>query len=470
MVELRNYQKEVFSNLLKNYDKNNCIQMPTGTGKSRIIECELNYNLALKQRVMVLVPKQQLTHNISRLNSYAITEAYSGHAPDLEKPVLCTTFQSALKYVELFKPDRIINDETHRVKKGGQWDRAMRRAGVPITGYTATPNRLDGQSLHFWYKNLISSHQTKWFIDNQYLAPFKLYTSKAPLFNEPTDSLDLQEKIFIPEIGETIGHWYDVAYGKKTIVFATTIRHAELMGQAFNAIGVTTSVLSHNTHPYHRQTIFNAFKRGSITVLINVELFTEGIDVPDCECVVLTRFTYSTALYLQMVGRVLRYFQDKVAIVLDIANNCFYHGAPDTPFFWSLEGQENIGLKSNQLSLYHRCEHCNSILTHKKHVLFYSDLCCLECKKVNVDVEPFQPKSNKAILHKTFNVGELHELNDTQITEVTRLLRKKKGRPFQETMNAIMALDVPNQIKRKTLLANGFKINDIDFYFDDNDE
>lgn len=467
-MTLRPYQIEALSNRLKNSHKNYCIQAPTGTGKSKIIEAELNYNLNLNKKTLVLVPKQELTTNIERYNPDTITKAFSGYVPNLEKPILCCTYQSAMKYLDKFQPDHIISDECHHIKKGGLWARVLKKANVPHTGYTATPNRLDGQGLYHWFRDLHTSPQIKWFIENQYLSPFKLFTSKAPSFNESTDALDVQESIFIPEVKHTVERWCDVAYGTKTIVFATTIKHCELLCKAFQAIGVSAATLSHETPLRERNRVFSAFKRGDITVLVNVALFTEGVDVPDCETVVLSRFTYSTALFLQMVGRVFRYLLGKVSLVLDLANNSYYHGAPDTPFFWSLEGEDNTGIKGNHSTLYHYCDKCDMPLAHKKYIKDVSNICCLNCHHVNVNIQPLSEKKGNARLHRTFNVDELHHLEDTQITAITRVLNKSKG-TFQDKMNQILLLDIPNEIKKKALSSKGISVKDIDFFFDEDD-
>ena len=80
------------------------------------------------------------------------------------------------------------------------------------------------------------------------------------------------------------------------------------------------------------------FRDSEITVLLSVDLISEGFDVPACDCVLLLRPTQSLGLHLQQVGRALRP-SDQHAVILDAARNSERHGMPDDSRQWSLKGQ-----------------------------------------------------------------------------------------------------------------------------------
>jgi DNA repair protein RadD len=83
------------------------------------------------------------------------------------------------------------------------------------------------------------------------------------------------------------------------------------------------------------------FKDGTTRVLCNVDLFSEGVDVPAIEAVALLRPTQSLALYMQQVGRALRPAEGKeYAVILDHAGNCRRFGMPDDERTWTLEGRK----------------------------------------------------------------------------------------------------------------------------------
>ena len=94
-------------------------------------------------------------------------------------------------------------------------------------------------------------------------------------------------------------------YGQ-TIVFAVNIDHATSLGALFEKAGVASGyVTSHNPSDENLRTI-EAFRAGDIQVIVNVDILTEGVDLPKTQSVFLTRPTSSTILMTQMVGRALR--------------------------------------------------------------------------------------------------------------------------------------------------------------------
>ena len=93
-----------------------------------------------------------------------------------------------------------------------------------------------------------------------------------------------------------------------------------------------------DTPDTERADLISRFKDGGIRVLINVAVATEGFDLPDAACVVLSRPTMSLSLYLQMVGRGLRPKPDgSDCVILDMAGNSFRHGLPEEDREWSLK-------------------------------------------------------------------------------------------------------------------------------------
>lgn len=92
-----------------------------------------------------------------------------------------------------------------------------------------------------------------------------------------------------------------------------------------------------------RKATLEAFRRGEIKVICNVDLISEGFDMSDADCVILTRPTESLAMFMQQAFRAMRYREGKTAIILDHANNIGLHGEIDQVFEWKLEGKEDRG-------------------------------------------------------------------------------------------------------------------------------
>ena len=71
----------------------------------------------------------------------------------------------------------------------------------------------------------------------------------------------------------------------------------------------------------------------------SVNILTEGFDLPDAEVCLLLRPTQSTIIYVQQVGRILRYVEGKRAVIYDLVGNVFTHGLPDEDREWKLDGK-----------------------------------------------------------------------------------------------------------------------------------
>jgi hypothetical protein len=89
-----------------------------------------------------------------------------------------------------------------------------------------------------------------------------------------------------------------------------------------------------------REKFIDEFKSGKLLVLINVDLFDEGFDVPACDVVIMARPTASLGKYRQMVGRALRWVFGKIALIIDMVSNVVRHGLPDKDTVWSLARRE----------------------------------------------------------------------------------------------------------------------------------
>ena len=81
-----------------------------------------------------------------------------------------------------------------------------------------------------------------------------------------------------------------------------------------------------------------AFRDGELTIMVNCELFTEGIDLPNVDVCIMLRPTQSLSLYLQFAMRALNPREGKTAIIIDHVGNIDRHGLPNADREWSLKG------------------------------------------------------------------------------------------------------------------------------------
>jgi superfamily II DNA or RNA helicase len=106
------------------------------------------------------------------------------------------------------------------------------------------------------------------------------------------------------------------AKGKKGIVYTINKDHNSHVCETFKENGYTTALIDSDTPTESRKEIVQQFKSGSISILCNVNIFSEGFDCPDVEFIQLARPTLSLAMYLQQVGRGFRIHEEKDKVVL----------------------------------------------------------------------------------------------------------------------------------------------------------
>lgn len=244
----------------------------------------------------------------------------------------------------------IKTDEGHHVLPQNKWGTSLEMFTRALAaGYTATPKRADGRALgrEFGgvYDDMIVGAQVRQLIDIKALSDYEIVC--------PTSDLEVDEKKVDKEgdltrnelkkaaknshiVGDTTAAYLRFAKGRKAIVFATDVETAGEMGKSFKAAGIAAAMVSGKTDRTVRKKYIKDFKSGEILVLINVDLFDEGFDVPDCDVVIMARPTMSLAKYRQMVGRCLRFVEGKVALIIDQVSNIKRHRYPDKVVEWTL--------------------------------------------------------------------------------------------------------------------------------------
>lgn len=241
-------------------------------------------------------------------------------------------------------------DEAHHVLRANKWGAAVemfpRALGL---GVTATPWRADGQGLGREYDGVFDSMvvgiEMRELIRIGALSDYEIVCPKSDLeIDDKETSKDgdwsnqkLRKAAKVSHIvGDAVKVYCRYAYGRKTILFATDVETANEMANSFRAAGIAAAAVSSDTDPAVREKYIEEFKSGKLWVLINVDLFDEGFDVPSCDVVMMCRPTASLGKYRQMVGRALRYVAGKVALIIDMVSNVIRHGLPDKFVAWSL--------------------------------------------------------------------------------------------------------------------------------------
>jgi superfamily II DNA or RNA helicase len=118
---------------------------------------------------------------------------------------------------------------------------------------------------------------------------------------------------------------------KKTLIFASGVKHANMVSQALAAAGINCPVITGEMPTAERAELIKKFKAGMLSFLVNINVLSIGFDASDIDMIVLLRPTKSPALYYQQIGRGMRIHEGKTnCLILDLAGNIREHGPVDT--------------------------------------------------------------------------------------------------------------------------------------------
>lgn len=260
---------------------------------------------------------------------------------------VCMIQTLARRHHLLPSPNLIVVDECHHVPAKSWADLMQKFPDAVIIGLTATPERLDGTGLNLYFDDLVCGPSTEWLITNGYLCDYKLLAppKRPDLSKVHVTAGDLNKaevKHVLDEadiVGDAVGLYKQHANGLRCVTFTYSIEASIELTKRFNAAGIPAAHLGSDVSDDYRNAIVEDFRAGRILNLSNVEIVTEGFDLPAIQAVIMQRPTRSLALYLQMVGRALRTMPGKThAVIIDQVGNCEEHGLPDQDRVWTLEG------------------------------------------------------------------------------------------------------------------------------------
>lgn len=305
-------------------------------------------SIARSRRVVFVVHRIELVQQAhARLAAFGIEAGVikAGFAPKPHLPVqvacLPTMIRRAMPQANL-----VILDECHH-GVSDSWARVVkhyRDAGAWILGITATPLRLDGKPLGAAFDTIVEPVTTAELVRDGFLIAPTVYAPPVDLKGLPKRGGDysipeLAERVS-PLTGDVVKTWLKHAGpGVRTVAFAVNIKHSLLIEEAFRAAGARVAHIDGKSQPRDRHRVNQALRAGNLDVVTQCALWTEGVDIPELECIVVARPTKSLSLHRQMIGRVMRPAPGKArALVLDHAGNFNEHGSILDDVEWSLTG------------------------------------------------------------------------------------------------------------------------------------
>ena len=312
------------------------VVLPTGLGKTVIFAHLVEHIVKdLGGKPMVLVHRDELVQQAAKKILAVAPDLTVGIVKAAQKEVMRQAIVASVQTLsrqkrrdELPKITHIIIDECHHAAAKSYRDVIDHFPGVQVVGFTATLARQDKLGLGDVFSEVVYTKDILFGIQNGFLCDVVGKTVTIP-------DLDLEEvrtrhgdyadeelalALEEAEAGQFIAKAYlEHAGTRQGVLFAPNVSTAFSFAQDMNNAGIITEVITGDTPLDERAKIYARYQSGATQVLSNCMVLTEGWDAPHASVAVIARPTSSVALYVQMVGRVLRPHPGKgVALVLDV--------------------------------------------------------------------------------------------------------------------------------------------------------
>lgn len=352
-MKLRPYQEQAVADIRASLHgaRSAVLQMPTGAGKTATVSEVLRRVVERKHRAVFLTHLTELvedTHERLRIAGVHAGFIQAGRPTDPTAPVQVCSLQTLHSRGERPPADFIVLDECHRAM--GPTVRSILEAypNAWLLGLTATPQRADGQPLGDVFDRLVIGPSVRDLTRDGYLVPCDLLAPAE--YQEDGLALD------------PVDAYERFAPGKRAIVFASNVAHAEDVTKRFADRGIPAELVVGDTPASVRRSVRQRMTDGDLRVLVGVGVFIEGFDLPAAEVIILARAFGVTGSFLQAIGRGLRPSPSTGkarCTVIDLRGAVNLHGLPDEDRVWSLDGE--AVRRTETMAALRRCPECWAI-------------------------------------------------------------------------------------------------------------
>lgn len=244
---------------------------------------------------------------------------------------------SQLPHLEPHRYSMVIVDEFHHAAAPSYARLLDRLEPAVLLGLTATPERTDGEDI------------LRWFDGGRFTVELRLWEALERGLLVPFHYFGVHDGTDLSDVGWRRGAGYDVAEltnlytgldtrvavivealerkvgdlgGMRAVGFCVSIEHAEYMAREFDRRNIAARAVTSRTPPEERRTALRMLRDGRIKAVFTVDLFNEGVDVPEIDTVLFLRPTESATVFLQQLGRGLRLTEGKAVLtVLDFVGH-----------------------------------------------------------------------------------------------------------------------------------------------------
>lgn len=368
------YQKEILEDLKVEREAfnsyRNLIVAATGTGKTMV--AAFDYKKFKKEnpksRLLFLAHRKEILEQ-SLMTFRAVLKDQNfgeiwagGNIPTQYEYIFATiqTLNSRDKYsrIEDTNYDYIIIDESHHSSASSYLNIIEYFKPQILLGLTATPERMDGCNILDYFNNRIASEiRLPDAINRKLLSPFHYFgvTDPEDISNlkwrrggyeiSELENVYTKSKQRVRTIMNAMNKYLNNIDDIKALGFCVSIAHADFMMKSFNEAKIPSISLHSRSSKEERYTAKKKLQKGEIKCIFTVDLFNEGVDIPEIDTVLFLRPTESLTVFLQQLGRGLRLYEDKEALtVLDFVGQA--HKNYDFSIkYRALMGKSHRGLK-----------------------------------------------------------------------------------------------------------------------------
>lgn len=342
-VEPKPFQMEMLEALAAERQRGhyrNLVVSPTGTGKTwvsafdyqRLRQLGWDRLLYVAHRDEILRQSQEVFRLVLKDQDFG--ERFVGAERPVHGKHVFASIQSLHRDIEAIDPsnwDVVIIDEFHH-SEAPTYRRLLEHVSPRILlGLTATPERADGQDIVHWFDDRIACDMRLWqALEQGLLCPFHYLgiadgtDLRGIAFDRGRYATTDLEDVFTGDhvrarrIIDSVSEWVLDPTKMRALGFCAGVAHARFMADRFNEAGWPAVALDGSSLTPDRIDAVARLKRGELRAVFTVDIFNEGVDIPAVDTILLLRPTESATVFLQQLGRGLRWAEGKsVLTVLD---------------------------------------------------------------------------------------------------------------------------------------------------------
>ena len=344
------YQAEMLDQLAReraNGRTRNLLVAATGTGKTVVAALDYRATCAAlgnRPRLLFVAHRAQILRQAMRtyreaLRDHSFGELLTGgvkpqHQDHLFASIDSLTSRDVVARMGADYWHTVVIDECHRMAAERFHQLATIIQPTHLLGLTATPERADGQPIERYFTPRPDGGPAVelrlWdALDMQLLSPFEYYAcdddtdfSEVP-WDKPgeTEALSSLVAANTARAKMVLGEWHRLAghpRRSKAIVFCVSVAHAKFMTAKLNEAGLPALCVTGETPRVDQIRAPKKLAKGEVCAIVTVDLYNEGVDIPDIDTLILLRPTQSPVLFQQQIGRGLRLSPGKSScLVLD---------------------------------------------------------------------------------------------------------------------------------------------------------